>query len=253
MIPLAFERGGPKGGPVLLLIHPMGTDLKFWGPCRAIWERQFDCIAVDLPAAGATIDPGGVLTPQFVAACLSNFVQDQNLDRIIPVGCAVGAMAAVALAARLPEKTDGLVLTNPGLKTTPEARKALASRSTEVRAGGLSAIVPATLDIAFEGQERGQMFEEFSDRFARQDAESYARQIDGMLDADISQELKIVDCPTLVVVGGNDRLLPAYIGRNVAKAITSSKVLDYPDAAHFIPWQKPDLFAADAESWIRAL
>lgn len=253
MTPLAFERGGPKGGPVLLLIHPMGTDLRFWDLCRAILEKNFDCIAMDLPAAGSATDPGGVLTPQFVATCLAKFVLDQKLKNIIPIGCAVGAMAAVALAARLPEKTSGLVLTNPGLKTSPEARNALALRGAAARAEGMAAILPATLDIAFKGQDRGQVFEDFSDRFARQNPERYARQIDGMLDADISHELKNVTCPTLVVVGGYDCLLPAEIGINVANSIAESKLLNYPDAAHFIPWQKPDKFAEDTREWVRGL
>lgn len=253
MIPLAFERGGTKNGAVLLLIHPMGADLRFWDPCRAIWQSEFECIAMDLPAAGATGDPGGVLSPQFVATCLAKFVQDQKLDKIIPVGCAVGAMAAVALAALLPEKTIGLILTNPGLKTSPGARQALASRGAAARTGGMAAILPATLDIAFEGQERGPMFVDFSERFARQNADLYARQIDGLLDADIGPELERVGCPTLVFVGGHDRLLPAEIGQNVANSIEDSKLVNYPDAAHFIPWQTPDLFAEDSKIWIERL
>ncbi len=51
---LNFERGGPNNGPTLLLIHPMGADIRFWDQCRNIWENQFDCLAMDLPAAGAS-------------------------------------------------------------------------------------------------------------------------------------------------------------------------------------------------------
>lgn len=250
---LNFERGGPNIGPTLLLIHPMGADIRFWDQCRNIWENQFDCLAMDLPAAGASPDPGGILSPQFVAGQLAELVEDEALEQIIPIGCAVGAMAAVALAALMPTKTAGLVLTNPGLKTTPSAKEALASRVAAVRKDGMKTISSAVIDTTFEGQKKDTAYLAFSKRFATQNPEAYARQIEGMLDADISLELEKVGCPTLVITGGRDQLLPAKIGRKLASTLEFCTYQEYSNAAHFIPCQHTSIFVQDVTDWISTL
>ncbi len=206
-----------------------------------------------LPAAGASPDPGGILSPQFVASQLAELVEDTTLEQIIPIGCAVGAMAAVALAALIPAKTAGLVLTNPGLKTTPSAREALASRVAAVRKDGMKAISSTVIDATFEGQKKDAAYSVFSKCFSTQNTEAYARQIEGMLYADISQELEKVTCPAFIVTGGRDRLLPSEIGQKIASVLEHSTYREYSNAAHFIPCQHTSIFVQDVTDWISTL
>ena len=246
----AGPRGNPRGGPTLVLIHPMGADIRFWDACRRDWEERFDCLAVDLPAAGTSPDPGGTLTLRRQAEILQSTLAKQDLKQIVPVGCAVGAMIAVELAALLQESASGLVLANPGLATGREARAALSARAAAVRSGGMAAVMPDAVALAFDGQPHDESFQAYAERFAAQDPVRYARQIEGMLDADITQALSTVRCPSFVVVGGHDRLLPPEIGRTVASKLGDCTFAEYREAAHFIPWQASQRFSRDVEAWI---
>lgn len=256
---LHVERGGPRGGVTLLLIHPMGADLRFWDACRAIWEETRDCLAMDLSGAGASPDPGGVLTPERQAGYLEEMLLARGVTvPLCIVGCAVGAMVAVCLAARLGERAAGLVLANPGLRTDGAARAALAARAGAVRAGGMAAVVDQVMAATFAGQPEGPARAAFAARFAAQDPEAYARQIEAMLDVDTGPALEVIArrapaCPALICLGGRDLLLPPETGRAVAARLPGAHVVEFSDVAHFIPYQAPARFAAEVARWVDAV
>lgn len=248
MIRLNCERAGPRGGPSLVLLHPMGADIRFWDPCRTLWERRHDCLALDLPSAGESPDLPGTSTLQRQAQAVAAEIAAQGIDRFVVIGCAVGAMVAAELAAVAAPLA--LVMANPGLATRPEAREALARRARAVRDGGLAAVLPDAVDLAFEGQPRGEVYRTYVQRFASQDPERYAKQIDAMLDADTRPALAATSCPTLLVMGGHDRLLTPDLGLRAAALLLDAETCLYFEVAHFIPWQAPDRFAADVSAWL---
>jgi pimeloyl-ACP methyl ester carboxylesterase len=136
-----------------------------------------------------------------------------------------------------------LVLSNPGYRTKPEARESLARRAADFRRGGMAAVLPATLYSAFNACPPEAGRNSFERRFARQDPIAYAPQIEGMLDADTSAFLPQIACPTLIVAGARDILLPPEHALQVHAAISGSEYVLIEDGAHFIPWQQPERFA----------
>ena len=242
---LNFERGGNRNGPTLLLIHAMGADLSFWSACRSIWEPHLDCIAIDQRGAGRSPASPVPLSPADHAADLAAFCKRENLTQVGAVGCAVGAMAAAVFAARHLDLVNMLVLSNPGHRIADPARSLLARRAETAREGGMSAIMPAATAAAFEGCPDDDRQRAYVARFAAQDPQAYALQIEGMLDADISGDLPSIACPTLIVGGGRDRLLPIFHAEAIHAAMPASRLVRYEDGAHFIPYQQPDRFAHD--------
>jgi pimeloyl-ACP methyl ester carboxylesterase len=250
---LHHVRGGAPAEPVLLLIHPMGSDLRFWDACRAIWEPRWNCLAVDLRGSGGSPAGGEALSIGNHAGDLAGLVDALAIGRAVPVGCAVGAMVAVAFAGLHPGRCAGLVLSNPGFRTGPEARAMLAARAAAVRAAGMAAVLPGAVDAAFEGCPRDAGYRTWLARFAAQEPEAYARQIEGVLEADVAPSLGAIDVPTLIVAGGRDRLLPVEQARAVAAGIAGSEIVEMPEAAHFIPWQRPAEFAARVGAFLDRL
>jgi pimeloyl-ACP methyl ester carboxylesterase len=250
---LHHVRGGPRSEPVLLLIHPMGADLRFWDACRAIWEPQWPCLAVDLSGAAGSPAGDGVPSIGNHARDIAALVDALAIGRVVPVGCAVGAMVATVYAGMQPRHCAGLVLSNPGFRTGPEARAMLMARAAAVRARGMAAVLPGAVDAAFEGCLRDAGYRTWLARFAAQDPEAYARQVEGVLDADVAPWLGAIEVPTLIVAGGRDRLLPVGQARAVAAGIRGSRIEEMPEAAHFIPWQRPAEFAARVGAFLERL
>lgn len=107
----------------------------------------------------------------------------------------------------------------------------------------MAAIIPAATDAAFLGQPEDERKTAYVARFAAQDPAAYARQIEGMLEADISGDLDAISCPTLIIAGGMDRLLPAHHAEAIHAGLAGSKLVRFEDGAHFIPYQQPARFA----------
>lgn len=244
-------QGGPRGGPALLLIHPMGADHSFWEDCREIWQSDYHCVAVDLRGAGASPDSPEPLSIEDHARDLASLCEDLGLDRVVPVGCAVGAMVATAFTGLHPSSCRALVLSNPGYRTTPEARAHLTRRAADVRAGGMAAVIPAAIDSAFVDCPFDDRRERYLRSFARQDPIRYALQIEGMLDADTSPYAEKIACPTLIVAGGRDGLLPPEHARQINAAVRHSDFVLVPEGAHFMPYQRPIEFAKLVSSFLR--
>jgi 3-oxoadipate enol-lactonase len=242
-VALNYEEGGPHTGQVLLLIHPMGADLSFWNACRAIWQMQYRCIAVDLRNAGASPHSASPLSIEEQAADIEAFRREQAIDRLVVVGCAVGAMIASAYAGMFADRCEALVLSNPGFRTLPEARSMLAQRAADVRRGGMAAVLAGVVDSTFLDCPKDERREDFLERFASQDPIAYALQIEGMLTADTSSHLPRIICPALIVAGGNDRLLPPDHARQIHEVLPRSEYVLMKEGAHFIPYQRPDEFA----------
>ena len=235
-------RGQPDG-PVLLPIHPLGADLHFWDECAPTWEGKFASLACDLRSSGSSPRSREPVTIARHVADLEALRQALGLGAVVPVGCAIGAMVSAAYAARHPERVPALVLSNPAPRTSEQAAAMLRERAELVRRGGMNAILPGAVDRAFVGQPRDQRFERYLARFAAPDAEAYALSTLGLLDADVTADLQAIRCPTLIVAGDNDVLLPPEQARAVHALLAHAEIVLLDDAAHFVPFQQPARFA----------
>jgi 3-oxoadipate enol-lactonase len=227
----------------LLLIHPLGGDLHFWDECAALLSPRFACVACDLRSAGRSPRAAGPVAVEDHVRDLEALRRALGLDAVVPVGCAIGAMTAAGYAAAHPDVTRALILTNPTAHTTAQSRAMLARRAELVRAGGMGAILPDAVDRAFLAQPRDARYRRYYNRFAAQDAEAYALSVLGVLDADISAALSAIRCPTLVLAGAHDVLLPPETARAVHAMIPGAEFAIDEDAAHFLPYQRPEGFA----------
>lgn len=249
---LDYRTSGRPGGPVLLLIHAMGADRTFWDACCAIWDEHFRCVAVDLRGVGASplLDRPATIDAQ--AADLEQLRETLDLERVVPVGCAVGAVVAATYAGRFAKRSEAVVLSNPGFRTRPEAREMLQRRANLVRREGMTAVSGGTADAAFGEDADAAAKRAFVRTFEGLDASSYAYTIEGMLDADVSGWLAEIRCPALIVAGQKDVLLPPEDhAMPLHRALARSEYVSVPTGTHFIPYQQPDMFARLVSEFLR--
>ena len=67
---------------------------------------------------------------------------------------------------------------------------------------------------------------------------------------DLRGELENVDCPTLILCGNADRLLPIDLSREIASGIRQSKLVTIKDAAHLLPLERPDTVSELMRQWL---
>lgn len=241
---LSYDTHGKPQEVALLLVHPLGTDRRFWEECIELWKPRFYCIAPDLQAAGKSPRPDAPVTVHGHAADLEHLRESLGMDAVVPIGCALGSMVAACYAARYARSTRALVMANPGVRNTDTANKMLRQRAEMARRSGVGALLPAAVDRAFHNQPRDERYRRHIERFAAQDAETFARSVEGFIDADISAELSGIGCPTLVVSGEHDVLMPDDSAQRIKASVPQAKLTVMSGAAHFLPFQAPDRFAS---------
>jgi pimeloyl-ACP methyl ester carboxylesterase len=98
-------------GPTALFVHGLGTSGALWRQVIADLSGTSRCIAVDLPAHGAS--PGRRdMSPAALAAALADLCDSLGLGQVDLVGNDTGGAIAQIFAARHPDKIRTLTLTN---------------------------------------------------------------------------------------------------------------------------------------------
>src|SRR5690349_2465726 len=92
---IAFERRGR--GPVLVLVHPLGTDRHVWDPVIGRLAERHDVIALDLPGFGESPAADGPVHPRDLAATVATFLADQGVERPHVAGNSHGGWIALEL------------------------------------------------------------------------------------------------------------------------------------------------------------
>lgn len=167
-------------------------------------------------------------------------------ERVVLVGGSSGGCAAIALAARFPERVSQLVLygayADGAALTSPEVREAL---SATVRSHwGLGSRVLAGI---FLGKNDSSELERLA-RYQRAatSPQTAAALLELIYRNDVRAELELVRAPTLVVHRRDDRAIPYRLARELAAAIPGAILVPLDGSAHF-PW------AGDSGSVARAL
>ena len=179
-------------------------------------------------------------------ALLRAVLDELAMEKVVLVGGSSGGCAAIAFAARYPERVDRLLLygayADGSSIASPEVRDAIVA--TVRSHWGLGSRVLADI---FLGDASGVEQERLA-RYQRAAAspETAAALLELNYRNDVQAELERVRAPTFVVHRRADRAIPYHLGRELAAAIPGATLIPLDGSAHF-PW------AGDSSSVARAL
>jgi pimeloyl-ACP methyl ester carboxylesterase/DNA-binding CsgD family transcriptional regulator len=218
---------------------------------RRFWEalsEGYTLVRYDRLGVGMSDREGldGQSTVDDEVALLGTVLDELELERVVLLGGSSGGCAAIAFAARFPERVERLLLygayADGAAVSTPEVREAIL---TTVRSHwGLGSRLLA--DIFLGSADSAEQ-----DRFARYQraaagAETAARLLECIYRTDVRADLPLVQAPTVVMHRRSDRAIPYALGRELAATIPGATLIPLEGSAHF-PW------VGDADSVVRAL
>ena len=186
------------------------------------------------------------LTLDSEVALLGAVLDELALQKVVLVTGSSGGCAAVAFAARFPERVDRLLLygayADGSSITSPELREAIIA--TVRSHWGLGSRVLADMllgDADSAEQERLARHQR-----AAASPQTAAALLELIYRSDVRAELARVRAPTLVVHRRGDRAIPYHLGRELAAGIPKATLTPLSGTAH-LPW------AGDTQSVARAL
>ena len=213
-----------------------------------------------LPGSGCTaalwahLDlPPGTLTPLLEADTL-----DAEVDRLLGLlperfalaGLSLGAVVAMALVRRAPERVSRLALlsTNP-YAPTPAQHEAWAAQREVLRTDGARALQTSLLPV-LRSPGRTDLDDEILAMADGLGAETYAAQC-RLQDTRVDERPGLADvtCPTLVVAARDDRLCPLERHAEIARLVPGAELVVLEDCAHLSPLEQPDALTVHLRRW----
>jgi pimeloyl-ACP methyl ester carboxylesterase len=272
------ERARPDAERVLL-VHGLGGNTVSWELVAAPLATRLGTTvtAIDLPGFGRTRLDG-----RAASFSLHLRVIEELLDRSGPavlVGNSMGGALGVALAARRPELLDGLVLVNAAF---PRPRANLEQLARSMRFAALmfpraatpivrrradflgpAGLVDSTLSVVLAdpealdpdlrarlvalARERGS-YAEVAPAYAHSGG-SLFRYLAGPMRQDIGR----VHCPTLMVHGRHDQLVPVTFARAVAHRRPDWPYEELGGCGHAPQLEQPDRLVSLIGDWLDPL
>lgn len=207
---------------------------------RSFWSATaagHTLVRYDHPGTGMSdreVDPAALALDDEVEL-LGAVMDELAIDRASLIGGSSGGCAAIAFAARFPERVDRLLLYGAfadGASIAPvEVREALAGA---VRAHwGLGSRVLADVFVGTQDDAARQRFAR--DQRASAQAGTAAALLELTYRMDVRPLLEQVRAPTVVVHRRDDRAIPYACGQDLARSIAGAQLVSLGGDAH-LPW-----------------
>jgi pimeloyl-ACP methyl ester carboxylesterase len=258
----AFRRFGAPGPTPLVMLQHFRGNLDNWDPALTdALARGRELILVDYPGVGSSSGEFGP-TIADTARQIIAFATALDLSRVDLLGFSIGGFVAQEMALIRPALVRRLVLAATGPKGAPGMHGwrediADAARLEPGTAESLLHIffTPTETSRALGGEflgrfmARGENRDEPSSIGAR-DAQYDAIVEWGIPDHSALQRLTAISCPTLIIQGDADQMIPTKLSYVMAGLIPDAQMRIYDDAAHAFLFQYPQQVATDVGAFL---
>lgn len=247
---LAVHTAG--SGLPLLLLHGFPLDHRMWSRQEPLAE-QVRLIVPDQRGFGGSTGPGPESIPQLADDAVALLDALHVAGPAVVCGLSMGGYVAQHVAVRHPDRVAALILVDTRLEAdTPEVRAGRVDLAAKVgRLGqGLvaDAMIPRLLAASPEALATAGR-SEIEAELRRMIASQPVATIQAALAAlgarpDMTEALRHLHVPTLLVVGAEDTLTPPACMEEAERVIPAARLLIVPRAGHMTPLESPAVFNA---------
>jgi len=240
---LDYRLHGAGGATTLVLSNSLGTTQDLWGRQLPELAGHFRVLTYDHPGHGASELPEQPCTVEAFADGLLGLLDDLGLERVSVCGVSLGGMVGMALAAKVPERVERLVLACTSTYLGPPQQ--WDERARVVRAEGMEAIADAVVGRWFT-PELAQIDPDTVARFramlAATPPEGYARCCEAIGAWDVRGRISAITASVLVVAGAEDPATPVGHAELIASRIPGARLHVLERAAHLANIERAEAF-----------
>ena len=246
--PIYYERHG--SGPAVMFCHGAGSNAATWWQQLPVFTPGYTCITLDQRCFGRSTAPLEEFRFDLFVDDVLAILDAERIDRVALVGQSLGGMVGLRLALHHPDRLWAFVACDTSLAVDhPELIERMARRVTSSQA------------LTVEQRSLGKLFlQHHPDKAAlyaqinhfNPSAHSYPAAAWGAAIASLMaphvvlpfDSVRQIGCPTLLVVGSEDPLVPVAVMEEARQLIAGSALLVIDDAGHSAYFEKPAVFNA---------
>lgn len=245
---------GEGDGPPVVFVHGLGGSWQNWLEQLPAVARHRRVVALDLPGFGGSELPDAPISITGYADTVEALCDHLDLGPVVVVGNSMGGFISADLAIRHPDRVTRMVLIDAAGISTSDLRRQPLRTLARVLAGvaptpGVTSPAlrrPLTLQLAWGAIARHPT-RLARDLLAEQSAggagaPAYELALEALLDYDFRDRLPEIGCPTLVVHGTNDMLVPVGDAHEFARLVTDARLVILEDTGHVPMLERPRVF-----------
>ena len=244
-------------GTPLLLIPGLPQISSDWFPFADSLTNTFTVIAYDNRGSGQSDEPEGWYTIELMARDALGLLDALDIERTHVFGTSMGGMIAQELAIGWGNRIDRLVLgcTHAGglvaIPPGPDVTAAFSHR-TEDWPERVRALVPFAFSPGYL-REQPELVARFLAKKSR-DAQTYSgyrKQYGAANRHDSADRLGKIRCPTLVLTGTQDLVVPPQNSRILSEKIPGACLAEIEGAGHVFFVERPEATLRELLSFLR--
>jgi pimeloyl-ACP methyl ester carboxylesterase len=188
-----------------------------------------------------------------IAACASAVLR-QVPERFALAGFSQGGLVALEMMRQAPKRVLKLCLlaTNPRGSTAQNLER-WSRWQREAPAGAFTAIVRAHTDNVYSKTEGGMNARSVVEEMAEAvGVETFMLQLEMLMSrTDSRPSLSAIGCPTLLIVGRQDRVTPLELHEEMRALIPGAALVPVEDCGHYAPLEQPQAVSALMHYWLQ--
>jgi pimeloyl-ACP methyl ester carboxylesterase len=255
-------------GPIVLMVHGLSGCWQNWLENIPHFAKDHRVIAMDLPGFGESEMPAKDITISRYADTIDALLSALDITETVRlVGNSMGGFIGAELAIRYPQRIERLVLVAAaGLSVEyirTKRQKGLRHRAENIAFFEIGWLASRSPTITRRRRLREWLLLLVAAHPARLSPELTLELVkgsgkDGFADAlealcryPIRSRLREIECPTLIVWGDKDRLVPLKDASVFEELIDDARKVVYADTGHLTMLERPARFNGDVHAFLQ--
>ncbi len=247
-----------KGEQTIVFIHGLANYALAWQKNISELSRKYRCIALDLPGNGLSGRGPFPFGIAWFAQALAEFLDALNLSRVSLAGHSMGGQIAMTAVLGYPHLAEKLILCAPaGFEAFTPFERSLyrgAAFFLDLLGPEESSLRTMIRNSFHRNKEQAEpMIQDLLELMQLETLSSYKKMVEacvhGMLNEPVYDRLHLINCPTLVIFGTRDALIPnrfihpvstSEIARQGTARIPNARLELFENCGHFVHWEKAE-------------
>lgn len=252
-----IDLGG--GSRTIVFVHGLSGSWPNWLEQLPVFAADHRVIAMDLPGFGHSPMPGEKITISGYARMLDELMEKLGIGASTFVGNSMGGFISAELAIDFPQRVERLVLVSPAGVSTYRHTRAERLEPLLLRAAPLIAAYTGwtaarsdsftcrpglrNLTLGFVTRHPSRLSPALAAEQLRGAGKpGFMQALRANLEYPVRERLPEIACPTLIVWGEEDKVIPVADASIFEELISSSRKVIYKDTGHMAMLERPAAF-----------
>lgn len=236
---------GPEGAPVVTMSNSLASNLSMWDPQIPVLTPRYRVLRYDTRGHGGTDAPAGPYSLDDLTEDLRALLQALGITRTHFVGLSMGGMIGQIMALKYPQMLQSLALCDTMSRVPTEAKPLWDERVHTAESRGMEPLVEPTVARWFTEPFRQQgapVLDQVRTMIRTTPPAGYAGCCQAIAALNLTDRLKEISLPTLIIVGEDDPGTPVSASRTIHEQIKGSELVILKSAAHLSNLEQPTAF-----------